>query len=246
MLTGWGFGKSIWSPVIKRVEKRFRIHAFDLRDYAGAAEHGEWSERATSRLLEGIPRKAHLTGWSLGGMLAIMMASAWPDHFRSLSLMATNAMFQQRPDWPTGMPPARFDQFWQSFQRSPDGAMRDFVNLMFLGEAGARHWGRELLASRAFGEIGDRALAWGLRMLETLDVRAHLQSLALPVMAIQGGLDRITPPQALARLAELHSGLEAVRIPDAGHAPFLTHEAVVAKVLHDFWRAQSRRPNSPN
>jgi non-heme chloroperoxidase len=70
------------------------------------------------------------------------------------------------------------------------------------------------------------------------DFRADLARITVPVLVVQGGQDRITPPEATGnRLPGLLSSLRHVVIPDGPHAIIWTHADDVNEALIDFIRA---------
>ena len=75
----------------------------------------------------------------------------------------------------------------------------------------------------------------GLKMLQSIDLRARLSDLRVPSLWLGGRRDRIVPPQAILAAAELCAG--RVEIFAAAHAPFLTHPERVGNSIIEFTAA---------
>jgi non-heme chloroperoxidase len=70
------------------------------------------------------------------------------------------------------------------------------------------------------------------------DFRADLARITVPVLIVQGALDRIMPPCATGnRLADMLADARLEVIPEGPHAIIWTHAAEVNRALEDFLRA---------
>ena len=70
------------------------------------------------------------------------------------------------------------------------------------------------------------------------DFRADLARITVPVLAVQGGQDRVMPPRATGnRLPALLGSVQQVLLPDGPHAIIWTHADEVNRALVDFIRA---------
>jgi pimeloyl-[acyl-carrier protein] methyl ester esterase len=82
------------------------------------------------------------------------------------------------------------------------------------------------------GEPDRRALATGLEVLRSADLRDELPRVALPALVIAGEHDRLTPPGAGREFAARLPTARFRCVGRSGHAPFLSHpDEVLAEVL---------------
>ncbi len=231
LLTGWGVSRHVWTALGETGLAAFDVMALDLRDFFPVAWREEGDDSRLSRLIDNLPKTAHLVGWSLGGMLAVLLASRYPHRIRSLTLVATNAVFQRGGDWKAGMAPVVFAQFRRAFIATPERAWRRFIGLHFQGMENARALTRRMIQLSQAEDIDYGTLRAGLEWLAQADVRDAVASLDVPTIAIQGGLDVITPVAAVHALGALNPHIERMVIDDSGHAPFVDHPREVMSWL---------------
>ena len=86
----------------------------------------------------------------------------------------------------------------------------------------------------ARGEPTAQALADGLDLLRQTDLRDRLPTLAVPSLWLAGRRDRLVDPRAMRSAAQLAPRAQLQVVEHAGHAPFLTHAATVARALARF------------
>jgi non-heme chloroperoxidase len=85
------------------------------------------------------------------------------------------------------------------------------------------------------------AAAIGVALAWREDFRADVARITVPVLILQGALDRIMPPAVTGdRLAATLADARLVVIPDGGHAITWTHADEVNHALIDFLRSVSR------
>jgi len=181
----------------------------------------ETDQMRLDRLMEILPDTAHLMGWSLGGMLAVSLASRYPQRVRSLTLIATGAVFLRTGGWKSGMAPVAFERFRQSFVSNPERTWRRFIGLHFQGMENARVLTRQMIRLSRGGDIDHGTLLAGLEWLARADVRTAVASLNVPTVALQGERDAITPPSAIDAMGLLNHRIERVVLNGSGHAPFI-------------------------
>ncbi len=236
-LHGWGQSDRIWHAQRTYFSGRHPLGMPCLPGHGGAPEAPatDWTDRlATS--LPATP--AVLIGWSLGGLLAIRLALAYPARVAALVLVATTPCFCRRTDWPLGCADDVFHDFETGVQKDPARAARHFFNLMLHGD------GLSCAQSRAVARAamerdrpaGAAALHEGLTLLAGLDLRAQLAELALPCLVLHGTADAVVPVTAGAYLAEHIAGAAFVRLEGAGHAPFLTQAEIFNRKLEAWCR----------
>ncbi|MEE8233470.1 MAG: alpha/beta fold hydrolase, partial [Gammaproteobacteria bacterium] len=104
LIHGWGFGRWIWDSFIPCLEDRWRVTSIDLPGY-GASEKLVFADNSKAdinqivrRINPDIPKNSTLLGWSLGGLIAMKLASVRKD-IKSLVLIANSPCFLKKSDW---------------------------------------------------------------------------------------------------------------------------------------------------
>lgn len=234
LLHGWAMHSGIFAPLSRALASRFRLHLVDLPGHGANRNdpHGFALADTASRIAAATPRAIWL-GWSLGGLVALEAALKQTSHVRGLVLIASSPRFVVGPDWPLGVAPDLLAEFRDGLASDYRGTIERFLALEAMGSDHARSELREL-KSHVFerGEPAPSALADGLKVLETADVRAALSDLAVPSLWIAGRRDRLINPAAMRWSAE-HARGRFVEC-DSGHAPFLTHADALARTIADF------------
>lgn len=234
LLHGWALHGGMWGPWLDRLLPEHRLHVVDLPGHGRSGWTVEIRDLAdlAQAVLPSIPRGAAVLGWSLGGLLALQLAKQHPRHLRALLLVATTPRFLAGPDWAHGLEPEVLDEFSRGLAQDYRATVRNFLALQTRGDEHALETLR-MLRSRlaAHGEPDRGALAVGLDILRSTDLRAALPGIARPALVMAGEHDRITPPDAGRALA---TGLPLARfrlLERCGHAPFLSHpESVLSEV----------------
>jgi pimeloyl-[acyl-carrier protein] methyl ester esterase len=230
LLHGWALHGGMWGPWLDGLARQARLHLVDLPG------HGRSDWPAGARDLAGlaravfpaVPRGAAVLGWSLGGMVALELARQHPRHLRALLLVATTPKFLAGPDWEHGLRPAVLDEFSAGLAGDYRRTVQNFLALQTRGDEHALETLRMLrrrLASH--GEPDPAALAAGLGILRDADLRDSLPRIALPALVVAGEHDRLTPPEAGRTLAASLPTARFRLVERSGHAPFLSHPAVV-------------------
>ncbi len=231
LLHGWGMNAAVWAGWLPRLETHWRVHRVDLPGHGRSPWSGETGLEAWwAAVVAAVPEGAVWLGWSLGGQLAL--EAACRGGVRAVVAVAANPRFVQAPDWPAAMDPLILEQFAAELQRDIDGTLRRFLALQVQGTATARGGLRQLReALNARGAARPEALAAGLELLKTVDLRPQLSDITVPCAWVLGGRDRLVPPALATELEALrpHDGLYL--IPEAGHAPFLSHPERLERCL---------------
>jgi pimeloyl-[acyl-carrier protein] methyl ester esterase len=235
LLHGWALHGGMWGPWVDRLAGSARLHVIDLPGHG----RSRWPDGThdlgglARAVYPHVPSDAIVLGWSLGGMLALELGRRHPRHLRALILVATTPKFLAGPDWEHGLDPAVLDEFSRGLTLDYRRTVQSFLALQTRGDEHALETLR-LLRSRlaSHGEPDPRALAAGLEVLRSADLRDSLPGIALPALVIAGEHDRLTSPGAGEELAARLPIARFRRIERCGHAPFLSHpDAVLAEVL---------------
>ncbi|MGB7740789.1 MAG: pimeloyl-ACP methyl ester esterase BioH [Steroidobacteraceae bacterium] len=247
LLHGWALHGGMWGPWIEQLARRARLHCIDLPGHGRSAwPAGASTLRDLARVVSPhVPNGAAVLGWSLGGMVALELARSRPGDLAALVLVATTPCFLAREDWPAGMNPGVLDGFAAGLAGDYRRTLSNFLALQTWGDENATQALRSLRANLdAHGEPDPQALAAGLEILRTADLRADLAAIAIPTLVIAGEHDRITPVAAGRELASRLPSARFVEVPKAGHAPFLSHPDAVRREIEHFLSFLSPSPMS--
>jgi pimeloyl-[acyl-carrier protein] methyl ester esterase len=240
LLHGWGLHGGVFGALATALAPRFRVHVLDLPGHG----RSPWAKGAAD--LEGLarlvalhlPQTCSLVGWSLGGMVAVRLATLFPARVPRLALIATSPCGAKRRDWPQGLDDSVLAGLASRLGRDWRGTVQDFVALEVRGEEDPLATLRELKRQlHAHGAPSTAALAAGLEILRSTDLRPELPRLRSQTLAIAGEYDRLAAPAAVAALAALVPGARYELIARAAHAPFLSHREHVESLLGGFLAA---------
>jgi pimeloyl-[acyl-carrier protein] methyl ester esterase len=247
LLHGWGLNLRVFDGLRAALGPEQRILAIDLPGHgasrwAGPAGAPQWLAAIAAML----PRDATLLGWSLGGQLALQLASQPALAVRRLVLIGTSPRFVRADDWPHGMGVDTLRQFALQLERDPQQTVADFLDLQVRGSADAAAVRASLLqALQQHGSARPEALRAALALLEQNDLRELARGIHVPALVIAGQYDRVTPPQAGQALAQALPHGQLLQIARAGHAPFISHLQQVSAALLQFLGDDVRqRPNA--
>jgi pimeloyl-[acyl-carrier protein] methyl ester esterase len=240
MIHGWAMHAGLFGTLLDHLAARRTLHLVDLpghgrsRDDASPLE----LESCVAAIAAQTPPAPWL-GWSLGGLFALHAAATRPAQANALIMLCSTPRFVRADDWTHGMDVEIFRRFEAGLQTDIHGTIERFLALETLGceRAAGFDLGMELrrLRAEAFahGEPAPGALADGLNLLETCDLRAALSGLRVPNLWIGARRDRLVDHCAVVAAAALTPDSRSVRF-DSGHAPFLTHADALADAVFDF------------
>jgi pimeloyl-[acyl-carrier protein] methyl ester esterase len=235
LLHGFALHSAIWGDWLEGV--RAELRAIDLPGHGGRP----WDDRITDlaslarAVADQVPPGAIVVGWSLGGMVALELARHRTAAAGGLVLIATTPRFVTGDGWRHGIDPGVIEEFAGAVARDYTQAVQDFLALQVLGTVDPRATLRSLRAQvRSRPAPDPRALVTGLDIMRRADLRQALAGIGLATLVIAGDRDRLTPPAASQSLAAALPRASFCRIAGAGHAPFLSHPAVVRRALADF------------
>lgn len=238
LVHGWGMHSGVWEDVAEGLVDDYRVTVLDLPGYgySRAAERGTGDLAAlAAAVLAVAPPVAAWVGWSLGGLVAQQIALTAPQRVSRLALVSSMPCFIQRPDWPHGLPVAQLRRFAADLSQDHHAVLKRFIALEVLDSAHAVTQLRQLRAMLfQHGEPALDALAEGLTILETTDLRWRWPEMVCPVLLLLGQRDRLAPVAAGAAMQTLLPAAQLHVFPQAGHAPFFSHLPEFLKYLRGF------------
>lgn len=238
LIHGWGMSCRIWDTTLVALQEAgHAVISFDQRG-CGSSDKDfpvisiEQSAADAVALLEhlGIQRTV-VNGWSLGGAVAVETARLLGKACAGVVVTAgATPRYVQAPDFPQGNPPGSTAQTVAMLRA-------DRANFLYALSQGVCavpqspqviDWLWSIFMQAGPG--ADRALL----QLDTIDQRATLAALDVPLLSIVGAKDAIVPP-AICRVAgEMAKHGSVAEFEDCGHAPFLEDGPRYRKVLLDF------------
>jgi pimeloyl-[acyl-carrier protein] methyl ester esterase len=232
-LHGWGLHGGLWAPLAERLAGSFRVHLVDLPGHGHSRDVAFASlDEVADAVAACVPEGAGLCGWSLGGLVALRIASRQPSRAAALALVSTTPCFVRREGWAHAMAPEALEAFTRGLHADAAKTVRSFVSLNALGGPDARDRMRELAAViAARGIPSGQSLAAGLAILRDTDLRDEVATVECPALVIHGGRDALVPIGAGRWLAATIPSARLVAIADAAHLPFASHAETVARAL---------------
>jgi pimeloyl-ACP methyl ester carboxylesterase len=247
LIHGVGANRRVWHRVIEGLASDARVIAIDIPGFGDSPPPGpgfamdEVANRVAAALLARTGGPFHLIGHSLGGAVALKLASSHASGVRSLVLVA-----------PAGFAP-----------RSP--ALARTLGFASAGFLAAR---RVIGAPLSESPVARRALLWGAvadggrlpandarlmiaasgqatrirQAIETvvaLDLRSILEELAVPVGLLWGERDRVVPVATARQLLAVRPEAPVEVIAGAGHVPQLERPDEFSAALQ---RTRARLP----
>lgn len=202
-----------WTTLLRPLAKRHRLYVIDLLGYGQSDKprDGDYSIATQAEILRGFLdalalRKPDIAGVSMGGWIALTLASREPERVNRLVLISSAGLPFPHQLTETTFSATTVEEQRRSFalqseivSRLPDFILRDFI----------RH---------------SRKKAWVVRrsmrsMLERHDLLLHgrLERVRMPVLIVAGTADRIVPFDVALRLQQEMPQARIVALEGCGH-----------------------------
>lgn len=229
-LHGVGSDRSAWDPQVGAFgEERLAI-AIDMPGYGDSdpAAEGDPRQRFADTVLAVLDalgiQAAHVCGLSLGGVIALAMATRTSERIASLVLADTFACH------PEGR--AIYDRSLASLSDLGMAGLADSRIDALIAQPADPALRRTLV--EVMSRIDPAAYVRAAEAVWLADQRREAAAISLPTLILYGSEDRITPPSLSEELKVLipHAGL--IEIAGAGHLPNLEQPAIFNRVLAAF------------
>lgn len=230
-LHGWGMHYSIWDGVVAKFAAH-RAVAASLPGYAGSPYRPGGCGELAAALSARFDAPLIVCGWSLGAQIAMRWALAAPQQIERLILVGASPRFVATTDWQCGVAEHVFSQFATELALNYAKTIGRFLTLQ--ADAGDRATLRELRQTLTHVEPSFDALRQGLDILLHEDLRGEVAAIQMPTLIINGSRDMLVPKCAPEFLLNLLPHAELQLVPDAGHAPFLSHGDEFVRRLKTF------------
>ncbi len=234
LLHGWAIHSGVFRDIADLLSARYRVHRIDLPGHgrSGRSECMGDLQQLADAVAPHVPTDAVIIGWSLGGLVALKLAQR--RTVRGLVLISTTPRFVAGDDWPHGMAPKVFAQFFIRLQQNMSATVDDFLQLQVRGDSQAALTLASLKKILLQHPADPHALQLGLEILRDADERTGLPKINVPALVIAGEYDRITHPNACEHLARHLPQARYCLIKRAGHAAFISHREQFLSEVQNF------------
>lgn len=237
LIHGFPMTNEIWGKTLELLSPRRRYVLPDLRGFgesaAPLAKNNTLTQLARDilALLDHIEiERSHLVGASLGGMVAMKLASLHPSRLHSLTVFNTVAHAESS----AGIE-RREHQLETLRRRGVSEFSADFAAGLFPDGTPASDV--EFLA-RNMAKASMESVIAGLELLrDREDQTDYLTSIAVPTLMVAGECDGGSSPQIMREMAQLCPHGEFRAIAGSGHMPSIQMPSVAAELLED-WLVQ--------
>lgn len=237
LLHGWGMHSAVWDRVMPELVKHYRVTQIELPGFGRSPmPGGEYNlDYLVEHVLAVAPEKAVWLGWSLGGSVALKVASQFPERVMALVGCAATPCFVQAESWPHAMAQKIFDGFYTFLLEDWEGTLIRFLSLQCKGSETMKEdirFLKEILYHH--GLPATKALRCGLEVLAGADLRQELKNLPCSSAWMFGEKDNLVPLAVAADIKDLNSNVEWAEIKGASHVPFISHPELFIQALMDF------------
>jgi pimeloyl-ACP methyl ester carboxylesterase len=243
LLAGLGDPHDVWQAQLDELGDRYRLTAPDNRGVGrtpmppGGVSIRAMAEDAAAALRALGVERAHVAGFSMGGLIAQELALAHPESVSSLVLLSTYGRADARlretmRSWirlaRVADDPAAFLRAFSAWLFSPDGHAGGFVE----------RWVRAAVEDPHAMATEDFCAA-ALACLEH-DALERLGAIEVPTLVVSGEEDLVTRPHIARELADRIPGARLALLSGYAHQSFMEMPERVDALLDGFWREVGR------
>jgi pimeloyl-[acyl-carrier protein] methyl ester esterase len=212
-ISGWGSDSSVWNPVLTPFVSNHRCDPVSWEECLS----NELNNTSLFKLLSESNSSHILVGWSLGGMIALSAAIAFPEKVSGVVLISSSARMVQDKEY-EGIRPRVLKAMRFRLKTDKQGLLNDFAAM---GISPAKNdLVRKYFVDTAL-EINNDKLSEGLSYLQSFDLRNRLADVRIPVNIVHGECDGIMNLTNARYLEENLLNADLVIVDGAGH--FLIH-----------------------
>lgn len=206
LLNSLGTSFEMWDEQLEPLSERFELIRFDARGHgkstSGSQQEATMDVLATDALnvLEacGVAR-AHLCGISLGGMIAMHLATKWPDRVLKAALCNTSPYMPPRDGWDT--------RIQTVLTQGPAPLVEPTLGRWFTAQFREAHPEKVARIGELLLETSPQGYAACCAAIRDMDQRQSIRDITAKTLVIGGTADTSTPPA--------HAELIASTIPEA-------------------------------
>jgi 3-oxoadipate enol-lactonase len=218
-----GVDGRMWRPLTERLGKRFRLHVPDLRGHGSTPlPPGEYADvDDLVRMLDQLKiDRAIVVGASFGGWVSLQLATVAPERVSALALLA--GTLADSEEWSPEL---------EAF-RAEEDALVEAGDVEGAVALGLRTWVREPAIADLVAEMSRAAFEHQIGVeAAAREDPVDLSAIAVPTLAVSGGLDFPDFARFADQIAAEVPGAERAEIEDAGHLIALERPDATAAIL---------------
>lgn len=243
LLHGWGMHGGIWGRFKELLAENFKTHVLDLPGYGFSQQmKNEFDLDSITveveRYIKSINKPVVVSGWSLGGLIALNLLKRKNINICKIVLIAASPCFTKKDNWNDAMDLSVFNTFAAELHNDYKKTIKRFLSLQTRGSESARDELR-LLNDKIFerGEPDMQALKKGLDILSETDVR-DIREPVVPALLILGDKDTLVPVTVMTEFKKMFPHNEHMILEKTGHAPFIFAAEKCAESIKKFIHAR--------
>jgi pimeloyl-[acyl-carrier protein] methyl ester esterase len=210
LLHGWGFNSDLFNDLVEKYKGKYCVTKIDLPGHGRSDDVDGGLNEWCDEIIKILPNNPILLGWSLGGLLAIKIATQ--VKISKLILIASTPKFVRSEDWPYGIDANNFQQFSDALQLNLSKGLKRFVSLQTQNKNQLKTLNQSIDALPA----STIALNQGLEILLNTDLIREFEQLKVPIKIILGERDTLIP----IKISEWYKQQIPTTL-NTGHLPFL-------------------------
>jgi pimeloyl-[acyl-carrier protein] methyl ester esterase len=212
LLHGWGFNSELFNELVAKNQHKYRITVVDLPGHGKSSDVLGGIDDWCDEIIKILPDNPILLGWSLGGLLAINIATKMK--ISELILVASTPNFVKNSSWQYGIDAHNFTQFANVLHLDLTKGIKRFVSLQTQNKSQLKKLYKSIEALPAT----TTALNQGLDILLNTNLKEQLLGLKINKKVILGSKDTLIPSN-IQTWYNRHN-IKSLML-NTGHIPFL-------------------------
>lgn len=249
---GWGMNRGVWEAIepslftlvdsLEGADIRCKLKFVDLLGYGERATKESDIDSQNLKydlatladdLNAQIPKNSVLIAWSLGGLVASIVAERRLD-IKGLITVASSPKFAGSNEW-SGIDVDVLMKFKQQLIEQQQATIKRFIAIQNMGVDNQRYQNKLIQESIfQYPLASTQALSDGLDILLNDDIRLVLRDITCPHLAMFGRLDSLVPYAVIPQILEYSPNTQVKIFQNAAHAPFLSHTDDFISTLENY------------
>lgn len=218
LLHGWGFDKSVMLPLERVLSQYYEVRSINIPGLTGRGTETVRIKDLAEPVKPLIEDAEVLVAWSLGGNVAIELASEKLPRLKAMILICCNPSFVMRPHWGCGLDSGSLVGLRATLQEDRGRAMREFAGWCAMGDLSVKQSHQTLTDHMNSAAVPDECLDNGIRILQQIDQRIMLAGIDCPVLMLFAANDRLVPVEVAEYAISLSENIQIQVIENCGHA----------------------------